>query len=188
MQDSGRIEIVTAGTRITVCGKLTMKRLLIASVALLAAVSLTAQTEKSQQTTTTPESPLVAAAKKTNRAGKKRIVITDQSVKHSTGHITTTTIVPDVKVRPLEKPALQVLAAQKKAKEDKEKKLAAEREKAEKKAAAEKEKRMARMAAAEEDGAYGDDPAQVEHQADEQVKAGTTAQTAPSKPPDTKHP
>jgi hypothetical protein len=165
-----------------------MKNMLIASVALLAAVSLAAQTDKPQQTTTTSDSPLVAAAKKTNRAGKKRIVITDESVKHSTGHVTTTKVLPDVKVPPLEKPALQVLAAEKKAKQDKDNKVAADRDKAEKRAADEKQKRLARMAAAEEDGPYGEDPAQVEHQLDDQSKAGANAQNAPSKPADTKHP
>ncbi len=188
MQDSGCIEIVGAGTGIRLTGNLTMKNLLIASVALLAAASLAAQTDKPQQTTTTPDSPLVAAAKKTNRAAKKRLVITDETLKHSTGHITTTKILPDIKVRPLEKPPLQVLAAEKKAKQESENKRAADREKAEKKAADEKQKRLARMAAAEEDGAYGDDPAQVEHQFHDDAKAGATPQTAPSKPPDTKHP
>lgn len=181
MQDSGRIEIVTPRKHFT----FTMKHVLIASVALLAAVSLTAQTDKPQQTTTTVDSPLVAAAKKTNRIGKKRIVITDQSVKTSTGHITTTKVLPEVKVRELEKPALQVLATEKKAKEDKDKKLAADRAAAGKKAADEKQKRLARMAAAEEDGPYGDDPAHVEHELDQQAKAGANA---PSKPADTKHP
>src|SRR6266545_4963803 len=102
MQDSGRVEIVTATTSIT----FTMKHALIASVALLAAVSLTAQTDKPQQTTTTADSPLVAAAKKTNRAGKKRIVITDESVKTSTGHITTTKVLPEVMMPKVETPAL----------------------------------------------------------------------------------
>src|SRR5512146_246160 len=89
-----------------------MKRAAIAiSILLVASISLAAETG-SQSTTTAKEpartttvaaaaaqpasdSPLVRAAKTTNRA-KKRIVITNESLKNSTGHVTTTKNQPPV--------------------------------------------------------------------------------------------
>ena len=163
-----------------------MKRSLIALFALLVAVSLTAATEQTQQqqpqpqqqqaqqaqpatgetvsaqTTTAPaatDSPLVAAAKKSNRAGKKRIVITNESLKNSTGHITTTSNQADINVPTPEKGIEQTMYETR----QKEKERAAERAKADQKAAEAKQQRMARTAAASEDSAgYDEDPAIVE--------------------------
>ncbi len=169
-----------------------MKPVLIASVVLLVSGSLAAATEKQTQpaatTSTAPDSPLVAAAKKTNRAASKRIVITNETIKSSTGHITTTKIQPSISVAEPAKGAEQVMYETKL----KEKERAAERGKLAKKAADEKQKQTARLAAAaEENGGFEADPAQTEHQLEQQASspqpAAASAQPSPSKPDDAKH-
>ena len=185
-----------------------MKSMLIASALLLVAGSVAAATQKpataatttaatdttataQPATATVPDSPLVAAAKKASHGtpnGKKRIVITDESVKNSTGHITTTRVQPSINVAEPAKGAEQVLYETK----QKEKERAAERAKLAKKAAEEKQKTMARAsAAAEENGGLEEDPAQTEHKLEQQSSnprpTATSAQPSPSKQHDAKH-
>jgi hypothetical protein len=184
MQDSGPLEITAAGPGITLSGEITMKRTLISLAGLLVAGSLIAATEKPaapQTTTAPPDSPLVAAAKKSNRIGKKRIVITDETVKTSTGHLSTTKYQNDFHIQEPEKTA-EVILAETKAKE---RERAPEREKLKKEAAEAKQKQIARaVAAAEEEGPYQEDPAAVEHQLDQQT---STAGTSSSQPRPSKH-
>ena len=80
-----------------------MKRLLAIPAMVLLTLPLAAEEGKpprpASKTVTEPaprpavESPLVAAARKTRRGSGKSIVITDDSVKNSKGHVTSTTIV-----------------------------------------------------------------------------------------------
>jgi hypothetical protein len=124
----------------------------------------------------------VAAAKKKNAtSGKKRIVITDETIKTSTGHITTTKIQPTINIPVVAKTAEQSLAESK----AKEKERAAERAKLEKAAADKKQKAMARAAAAADDeGPFDTDPASTEHKLDQQQQpAGSpTPSTTTSAP------
>lgn len=168
-----------------------MKRTLISLAALFVAGSLVAATEKPatpQTTTAAPDSPLVAAAKKSNRIGKKRIVITDDTIKNSTGHLTTTKTQNDFHFAQPEKGAEQVLAETR----AKEKERAAEREKVAKSSSEAKQKQIARAAAAaEENGPYEDDPATAEHKLDQQTSTAatsTSSQPQPSKPHDWQRP
>lgn len=185
MQDSGPAEITLAGPGITVSGEITMKRTLISLAALLAAATLVAATEKPavpQTTTTAPDSPLVAAAKKSNRPGKKRIVITDETVKTSTGHLSTTKFQNDFHVQEPRKP-IEVVLAETKARE---RERAGEREKRAKEAAAAKQKQIARaVAASEDEGPYQDDPAAAEHRMDQ--RTSTAAPSNSSQPQPSKH-
>ena len=163
-----------------------MKRTLIALATLVFAGTLAAATEKpavSQTTTAPPDSPLVAAARKTKKPAKKHIVITDDSVKNSTGHITTSTrILSDFNVPEPQKPADMVLAETK----AKEKVRAAEREKIAKEAADAKQKQIARAAAtAADEGGYEEDPAATEHRMDQQTS--TAATSTSSQPQPSKH-
>lgn len=191
MQDSGPAEITSAGPGITLSGDTTMKRMLISLAGLLVTASLFAATEKPatpQTTGTAPDSPLVAAAKKSNRMGKKRIVITDDTVKNSTGHLSTTKFQSDFHIQEPEKPADVVLAETK----AKEKERAPERERLAKEADAAKQKQIARaVAAAEDDGPYEVDPTTVEHQMDQQTSTASTStssQPQPSKHDDAQRP
>ena len=145
-----------------------MKRLLIiATSALLAIPAFGEKTEEKaaetkaaavQPAQPATDSPLVAAAKKSNRGAKKSIVITNDDLKNSKGHITTTTQSRSLNVaEPL--PTPEMVHAEKQAKI-----RALEAEKAAKDQAAKKaeETKMARAAAAAEDAddPYGDaDPA-----------------------------
>ena len=159
-----------------------MKRTLISLAGLLVTASLFAATEKQATPQTTPDSPLVAAAKKSNRTGKKRIVITDESVKNSTGHLSTTKFQNDFHIQEPEKPADVVLAETK----AKERERAPEREKLKKEAAAAKQKQIARaVAAADDEGPYQDDPAAAEHQMDQTTS--TAATSTSSQPQPSKH-
>ena len=154
-----------------------MKRTLLWLAALLVAGSLAAATETPatpQTSTAAPDSPLVAAAKKSNRKGKKRIVITDATVRNSTGHLSTTTKQNEILARS-EKPA-EVSA------ESKEKEKAAEREKAAKAAAEAKQKETARrVTSAEENRLYDEDPSSP-------APTSTSSQPQPSKPHDSQRP
>jgi hypothetical protein len=192
MQDSGPLEITSAGPGITLGGETTMKRTLIPLAALFVAASLVAATEKpatTQTTTAAPDSPLVAAAKKTNKLnGKKRIVITDESIKTSKGHISTTKFQSNFNVAEPQRSTEQVLYETK----VKENERAAERAKLQKAADEKKQKQIARaVAAAEDDGPYEVDPAAVEHQLDQQTSTAATAtssQPQPSKHDDPQRP
>lgn len=113
--------------------------------------------EKTKPAAGSTDSPLVAAAKKTNRAKPKSIVITNHTVKTSTGHITTTTnsripIIPEPapssEVKYNEERAKAKVEAAKKAAEDQEK---------EKKRQVE----MAKASAKAEHGEYGTDAEEV---------------------------
>ncbi|HEU4520549.1 MAG TPA: hypothetical protein VFT12_01020 [Thermoanaerobaculia bacterium] len=150
-----------------------MKRLLAVAAVCLLALPLAAEekgTEKDKKAVKpAEESPLVAAAKSGKRGKGKSIVITDETVRNSKGHVTSTTIeympaVPEKEERPAE-----VVHNEKRAQE----KADAAKKAADEKAAAEKKQRdlerRARMAdAAEnyEDGydEAGADPAQLEQE------------------------
>lgn len=178
-----------------------MKRILIASFGLLAATSLIGATEDTQQqktttattaaTTTsapaaaatgTEDSPLVRAAKSAHRAdNKKRIVITNEDLKHSQGHVTTTKTLPPVYM-PKSGSGEEMTDAQMKALE----KQSADRKKeAEAKAKAKSEgPKNARRATddAESDEYFAEDPAAAEHQQAEAAKAAQQQQQ--QKPPE----
>ncbi len=80
-----------------------MKRLLAIPAVVLLTLPLAGEEAKAPKSAPKPltdsaskapaESPLVAAARKTRRGSGKSIVITDESVKKSKGHVTSTTIV-----------------------------------------------------------------------------------------------
>jgi len=161
-----------------------MKRVLIAGFGLLAASSLLAGTDTAQQTTTaatttataaakpaaTEDSPLVKAAKSAHKPAKKHIVITDEDVKHSSGHISTTRTLP-----PVYSPKLQTEEATQ-AEIDAATRNAAEKKKAiEAKAKADQEKKehATRMLNEyqEDDLFSDDDPARAEHRQEQAAKA-----------------
>jgi hypothetical protein len=187
MQDSGRIEITRCWRRFTLSGDKPMKRMLIAAGALLVTTSLLAAEEKKPvQTTTTPaasDSPLVAAAKKGKRLdGKKRIVITEETLKTSTGHLTTTKTIQDPPNIP---PHLKTPAEVMEETKAKEKERAAVRVIELKATEAARQKRIAETAArAEEDGGMEEDPATTEHQMDQATAppAGPQKSTNTSSP------
>jgi hypothetical protein len=135
-----------------------MKRLL--AMAALSLVAFAAAAE---------DSPLVAAAKKAKRGKSKSVVITDDMVKKSTGHVTSTTVVYTPTVPPKSPQTAEMKMLEARAAE----KAAAEKKAADAKAAEdEKQKKLARQAAmadaAEnyEDGydEMGADPAQLERE------------------------
>ena len=114
-----------------------MKRVLtIAAAVLLTLPVLAEETKKEKkaepQAKPAVDSPLVAAAKRTNRGAKKRIVITNDDVRTARGHITTTNTNRPVHVpEPLPTPEMvaaenaakaKVVAAEKAAKADEKKK------------------------------------------------------------------
>lgn len=106
------------------------------------------------------DSPLVQAAKRSKRTRKTSIVITDETLRTSKGHITTSTINPKLNVPEPIPSVEQTLMEQSR----KEKAAAADRAATEKKVADEKQQKLnRRAAAAEEDDAYDqEDPAQAE--------------------------
>jgi hypothetical protein len=113
------------------------------------------------------ESPLVAAARKTRRGAGKSIVITDDSVKKSKGHVTSTTIVytPPAIPEKAAEPADVVMLKDRTKKQEETQKTAATAKAAEEK----KQKELARRARlaenaenAEEGLDDGVDPAQLE--------------------------
>lgn len=152
-----------------------MKRLLTLATVALVAVPLFAAEEKKQDAAPA-DSPMVAAAKRTNRAASKRVVITNEALKDSKGHITTTTIVTGINVPP-PKPSPEV---QHNDRLKKEAENAAKQAEADKKKEAAKKEREARLAAAAEslEGGYSDaDPATAEGTLSE-----ATAKPEPKKP------
>jgi hypothetical protein len=150
-----------------------MKRLsMLATLVVLALPTVAEEKPKAEKA---PESALVAAAKRTKRAGSATIVITDDMVKKATGHVTSTTVnytptvpppaPPTAEMKDLDRKA-KVKAAQ--AKKDADAKAAAE----EKKKALERQARLAEAAEEYEDG-YDDgvDPAQLEQELAATAKA-----------------
>ena len=108
-----------------------MKRLLtLATAALLSFPLLAAEKEQAKPAAAEKEqakpaeekakpaadSPMVAAAKRTNRGAKKSVVITNDDVKVSKGRLTTTSVVRPVFV-PEPKPTPEMVHAEKQAKE-----------------------------------------------------------------------
>ena len=156
-----------------------MKRTAIAAVLALGALSLVADEKTSTQApapaaapATTADSPLVAAAKASGRTKpkKKKMVITNETLAKSGGHITTTSKAAQqpLPAPPRVDPALDKLAADQKKQYDAEKAAAAKAQKE----AEEKKKRNAERANAivEGDDAEGiyEDPATSEGRADKQ--------------------
>ncbi|GAC1400875.1 MAG: hypothetical protein NVSMB68_15630 [Thermoanaerobaculia bacterium] len=163
------------------------KHALITSAALLLAAALTAAVNEEKPATKASDSPLVAAAKKSSRAGKKRAVITNASLKHSTGHITTTKAQHPITVPQPQKTTDQWLTENKARERDRD----AVRARVEKKTAEEKQKNMSQAAAAAEDeGPFGVDPAQTEHQLEQGTSTAPPTSTSrpPSRHDDSKHP
>ncbi|HUP45194.1 MAG TPA: hypothetical protein VM779_06745 [Thermoanaerobaculia bacterium] len=156
-----------------------MKQLLMLAAILLFAFAATADEKekstepaKSESTSAAEEkaeSPLAAAARRTQRGKSTSIVITDEMVKTSKGHVTSTTIQYNPKVPPKAPPTSEMKMLEARAAEKK----AAEKKAAEAKVAEEKKQqdlaRRARLAEAAdeyEDGTdeYGADPAQLEQE------------------------
>lgn len=160
-----------------------MTRFLTTLFAFLIALPLVAdepkpQTSKEKTGTTTvapaaptADSPLVQAMKRANRAGKKPgRVITNETVRTSKGHVTTTTAqqpvdVPEPRLSTNERAEQNMVRAREE--EAKIREMGAAKEK---KAAEERERRAAASAARVEEGLYeevDDDPAQAERAAEE---------------------
>lgn len=156
-----------------------MKRVLILSLAALLTFPLLAEEPKKTTKKTAAEpkvkattdtaapaagSPLVNAARRSNRLGKKPTnVITNETLKGSKGHVTTTTVQRPVNVPAPEQGPEAKLAAERAAKAAKAKQI--HEIGAEQKKAADTEKRAAAAEAAEDGGQYDAedaDPAQVE--------------------------
>lgn len=173
-----------------------MKRSLMLTVLLTAALPLCADDPKpappeaaaTAATATAPEeSPLVRAARRANRLGKKPgTVITNDSVKKSKGHVTTTTV-----QRPIDipKPAMAAdeAAAVKKSELAREKArvlvIGEEKKKQQELEALERKARAAEMA---EEGYFEDpedDPARAERDADEGGTPPPANTTSEQKPP-----
>lgn len=153
-----------------------MKRLLILTAVFVLSLPATADEKKSGKRATTDESasekaapvesPLVAAARKAKRGTSKSVVITEETLKKSTGHLTSTTIVymPDVSKPSLPSSDIVANEARAKVKADAAKKAADEKELAKKKET--EAGRLARLAEESEQGEEGlgtdVDPAQLE--------------------------
>jgi hypothetical protein len=106
------------------------------------------------------DSPLVAAAKRNGRAKMPKKVITNETVKASKGHITTTAVQPPIDLSALPKPPKPAAVTGKAQKPKPESQAVADNKAAEK-----RERRKARAAAAAEEGMYDvidDDPAIAE--------------------------
>lgn len=168
-----------------------MKRALTLSMALALALPLAAGDEKktapeaAPATATQPQpaapqqdSPMVRAAKRSNRLGKKSTsrVITNETLKDSKGHITTTKVQPELNTSPVELTPAQLeekMAASRKAEEARARVIGAE---AEKKAAEEKKRRTAEAAASAEEGIY-------DNLEDDPSAAGQPTEEAPAQKP-----
>ena len=132
-----------------------------------------------QAGTPVADSPLVAAAKRTKRSGKKVTLITNETLSKeatSTAHITTTTTPRDV-VMP--EPSQESLDAERKAETAKAVKAAEERRATEKtKRDTAYDKKIEQAAARHDDeGPYGDDPAATEKMLEEMAKMKQQQQT-----------
>lgn len=146
------------------------------SLTLVALVSLPLFAEEAKQAAETQpktaDSPLVAAAKRGRASrAKKSIVITNESLKSSKGHVTTTTIeAAPVVAEPAEGPEAKLIAQKKRndaAIKAREAKIAEERKAAEEKRAKAREMYANQV----EEGLYDDgDPAAVEQSAEQSQK------------------
>ena len=178
-----------------------MKRIITLTAAIVVAAPLiifadetpkkSSESAKTVSTTTAPnqpamqagapvaDSPLVAAAKRTKRTGKKVTLITNETLSKeatSTAHITTTTTPRDV-VMP--EPSQESLDAERKAETAKAVKAAEERRATEKtKRDTAYDKKIEQAAARHDDeGPYGDDPAATEKMLEEMAKMKQQQQT-----------
>lgn len=129
------------------------------------------------------DSPLVAAAKRTKRSGKKVVVITNDTLSKegtSKARITTTTTPRTYDVYESD----QMRAANYAIVAEREKKIADEAKKAKlaKDQADRKQKAIESASQVENQGPYSDDPAMAEHQMEEAAKRNALPQTPP-KPP-----
>ena len=156
-----------------------MKRLLaLGAVALFAFPLVAGEKEKAQKPaseapaaaeTSAPaasDSPLVAAAKRARRGTSKTIVITDATVKSSTGHLTTTDSIYNPSLPKTIEPSADVVANEARAKEraaEEKKALEAKAEETRRDKELARKARLAETAEEYEDGYDdGQDPAQVE--------------------------
>lgn len=119
------------------------------------------------------DSPMVQAMRRANRRGKPAAkVITNETIRNSKGHVTTTTVqrpvnIPEPQLTPYEIAAKN--AAEKREQDRKIREIGAADAK---KAAADRERSVAVKAQRAEEGLYeelDDDPAQSEREADEEV-------------------
>lgn len=177
-----------------------MKRSLMLTL-LLAALPLSADEPKSGQpqaaaaqgttTTAADESPLVRAARRANRLGKKPgTVITNESVKKSKGHITTTTVYRPIEVATPAMPAGEAAAIRKREAEREQARVHVIREEKKKQAEFKTLERRARAAEMAEEGYFedpDDDPARAEREAEEASAEGganpPATSTSEQKPP-----
>ena len=151
-----------------------MKSILIAT-AVLAAMPLMAAEEKAPEPAKPVESPLAAAAKTGKRNdGKKRVVITNESLKNAKGHVSvsnTAIELPLMKPIPPPKTEKELIAQKAEEKKAAEAKIAADKKKAE--ADQKRLERMARAAesAEGEEAGYGEvDPAEAEKAMEDAAK------------------
>ena len=151
-----------------------MKRLIAIPAVVLLTLPLAAAEKKAEKPPTV-ESPLAAAARKSGRGTSKRVVITDETLKQSTGHLSTTSIVytpPPIPAK-VEQPA-EVIANQERARERADEVKKAEElklEEAKKSKEAGRRARLAEAAEQSEEGLEDDvDPAQLEKELAEQAK------------------
>lgn len=158
-----------------------MKPLLTFAAIAFLGLPLTAEEMKQKKVpapTETAVNPLVAAARRTNRAASKTPVITDASVKNAKGgHVTSTTNITPPRV-PIPRPSPEVIHNEQRAagKAAEATKAAADQKKEDGK----KDGKQRLAAAAQEyEGGYDDgDPTHVERELSE----ATGSQTAPKKP------
>ena len=162
-----------------------MKRMLIVTAVSLLSLPVVAQEKQPVPPAAGPkaasagkqpvESPLVAAARRARRGAGKSIVITDDTVKKSTGRVTSTTIVytpPASKEAPSVEVAHNQKRAQAKADEQK-KTVAAVDDQKKKDAETARLSRLAEEVEQGEDGFGGDvDPAQLERDLAANAAAG----------------
>lgn len=159
-----------------------MKRSLMLPFLLAAVLPLRADEPKAAQpeaaateaTTTTAapeESPLVRAARRANRLGKKPgTVITNESVKKSKGHVTTTTVQRPIEVATPRMASDEAAAIRKREQEREQARVRVIGEEKRKQQELETLERSARAAEMAEEGYFedpDDDPARAEREADE---------------------
>ncbi|MGZ8869366.1 MAG: hypothetical protein ACXW2P_13570 [Thermoanaerobaculia bacterium] len=120
------------------------------------------------------ESPLAAAARKSGRGTSKRVVITDETLKKSTGHLSSTTSTVDTPPVPEIDQSAEVLANQERAKERADEVKRAEEvklEQAKKQKEAGRDARRTEAAEQSEEGLEDDvEPAQLEKDLAEEAK------------------
>lgn len=177
--------------------KLLMLALLLAAVPVVcadepksAAAEPEANTTAAQTEAAADDSPLVRAARRANRLGKKpATVITNESIKKSKGHITTTTVQHPVNVPKPQMAADEAAALRKRETEREQARVRVINEETRKEQAQEALQRRARAAEMAEEGYFEDpedDPARAEREADEAMreeKNPPATSTAEQKPP-----